>query len=373
MNLKVLIPPVPRSALIALFIVVITKILVLSIGYATTYSHEGYVEPLTILANQFNKWDAPHYLDIARHWYVNVGDPANFIVFFPLYPILVRLATINFSTIELSALIVANVCSLFAFLYLYKLAKLEFNSGIAVKAVLFLSIFPTAYFLSAPYTEGLFFALTIASIYYARLGKWQLSGTLGLFAALTRLAGLLLLPTLIIEYLHQKNWRLPKIDLKLLWLLLPLVGFMIYLNINNQVTGNPFTFMEIERIHWYNYLDPLQGLTQAIHFSSSPFPDNITLGIAPIAFGIFGLLMVLAGFRLRLRLSYTVYLLLSWMLALSTSFWISVPRYVMAAFPLFFVLALLSRKKLVTLGISAIFLVMLCFFTVLFSLHMWAF
>ena len=111
------------------------------------------------------------------------------------------------SYINLSALIVANVCSLIAFIYLYKLAKLEFGEGVAVKAVLFLSVFPTAYFLSAPYTEGLFFAVVIASIYYARLGKWEIAGLMSLFAALTRLAGLLLLPVLLVEYYHQKGWK----------------------------------------------------------------------------------------------------------------------------------------------------------------------
>ncbi len=373
MNHKALIPKIPRPVLLALLVVVLAKVLVLGIGYATTYLNEGLTDPLTILGSQFNRWDAPHYLDIARNWYVNTGDPANFIVFFPLYPILTRLATVDFSTIGLSALIVANVSSLIAFLYLYKLTKFEFGEGVAVKAVLFLSIFPTAYFLSAPYTEGLFFALTIACIYYARIGKWQLAGVLAFFATLTRLAGLLLLPTLLVEYLHQRNWKPWKVDLKFLWVLLPITAFLIYLNINNQVTGDPFTFMEIERFHWYNYLDPIEGLNQAVYFSRSAFPDGVTLGIAPIVFGLFGLLMVIGGFLLRLRPSYNVYLLLSWMLALSTSFWISVPRYVMAAFPLFFVLTLVSKRKMVTLGISVVFLALLCFFTVLFALHKWAF
>jgi 4-amino-4-deoxy-L-arabinose transferase-like glycosyltransferase len=372
-NFRALIPKIPHSVVLALLIIVISKILVLGIGYATTYINQGDLEPLTILSTQFNRWDAPHYLDIARYWYVNEGDPANFIVFFPLYPILIRLATIDFNTINLSALIVANVSSMFAFLYLYKLAKLEFGDGIAVKAVLFMSIFPTAYFLSAPYTEGLFFALTIACLYYARTGKWQLAGVLAFFATLTRLAGLLLLPALIVEYLHQRGWKPWHVDLKILWILLPIVGFLIYLNINNQVTGSPFTFMVIERVHWYNYLDPLEGLNQAIYFSHKPFPDGFTLGTAPIAFGFFGLIMVISGFLLRLRPSLNSYLLLSWMLAMSTSFWISVPRYIMAAFPIFFILALISKRKIVTLLISTVFIALLCLFTVLFALHMWAF
>ena len=158
MRAKALIQNIPNSVKLAILIVITAKILVLSIGYIVTYMNNGPTPSLTIIMNMFDHWDAPHYVDIAKNWYVNTGDPANFIVFFPLYPILIKLFTVDLNYINLSALIVSNVSSLIAFLYLYKLAKLEFNEGIAVKTVLFLSVFPTAYFLSAPYTEGLFFA-----------------------------------------------------------------------------------------------------------------------------------------------------------------------------------------------------------------------
>ena len=57
------------------------------------------------------------------------ANDANFIVFFPLYPLLIRAITFDFAYGNISALIIANVCSLIAFLYLYKLAKLEFNEA----------------------------------------------------------------------------------------------------------------------------------------------------------------------------------------------------------------------------------------------------
>src|SRR5208337_1787294 len=220
-------------------------------------------------------WDAPHYVAIAKNGYVNTGDAANFIVFFPLYPILIRLFTVDFSYINLSALIVSNVCSLVAFSYLYKIAKLEFDDKVAVKAVLFLSVFPTAYFLSAPYTEGLFFALLIASIYYARLGKWQFAGLISFLAALTRIEGLLLLPVLLVEYFHQKGWKPKKTDLNILWIFLTLAGSLIYLNINYQITGNPFTFISKQATHWDVKFGPWTGLTTAYSWArTASYPSN---------------------------------------------------------------------------------------------------
>ena len=374
LNIKALIQKIPRSVKLAVLIVVLAKILVFGIGYAVTYLNSGPDQPLTIIMNMFNHWDAPHYVDIAKNWYVNTGDAANFIVFFPLYPILIRLFTFSFTYINLSALIISNVCSLIAFYYLYKLTKLEFNDSVAVKAVLFLSVFPTAYFLSAPYTEGIFFALVIASIYYARMGKWQFAGLISLFAALTRIAGLLLLPVLAVEYFHQKGWKPRKTDLNILWVFLALAGFLIYLGLNFQVTGSPFTFITVESTHWFNRFDPRAGLTAAYGWArNASYPANITIGLAPLVFAIFGLLMVGVSFWRRLRPVYIVYMFLSWGLAVSTSWWISVPRYVMSMFPMFMLFGLLTNKKAINIAIVALSGAMLCYFTILFALGRWAF
>lgn len=367
---------ISKTAKIALLIFIVAKILVFTVGYLAIYKQTGTF-PASI-TNVFNHWDAPHYTDIAKNWYETdpTLDAYNFIVFFPLYPILIRLFTISLTYINASALIVSNICSIIVFLYLYKLAKHEFNEGVAVKAVLFLSIFPTAYFFSAPYTESLFFALTIASFYYARKGKWSLAGPLGLLASLTRLAGLLLLPVLIIEYYHQKGWKLKKTDLKISWTFLTLAGFLIYLAINNQVTGNPFTFMDIEATHWYNRLDPVTGLINAYHsITGYGYPDNIGLGIAPLAFAIFGLLMVSLSLWKRLRPSYIAYTFLSWSLAVSTSWWISVPRYIMAMFPMFILIGLLLNNKRPVYAIPIIIIsgALLCYFTAIFAIGWWAF
>ena len=374
MNVKALIQSIPRPAKLAILIVVVSKVLVLAVGYSVNALNAADASPLSIVMGMFNRWDAPHYVDIAKDWYVNTGDAANFIAFFPLYPILIRAFTVSFEYINLSALIASNVCSVIAFFYLYKLAKMEFNSDVAVRAVLFLSVFPTAYFLVAPYTEGLFFALTIACVYYARLGRWPLAGVLGLFAALSRIAGLLLLPVLLVEYFHQRGWKLGRVKLSVVWVFLALGGFLVYLAINFQVTGDAFAFLTVQREHWSNTFDPWTGLTRAFSWAANAtYPENITIGVAPIGFGVFGLLMVAAAVWRRMRPVYVVYLFLSWGLAVSTSWWISVPRYVMAMFPMFMLLGVLSKRKTVTVAVVLVSGVLLVFFTVFFAFGWWAF
>ena len=288
----------------------VAKLAVFSIGYASAYTTTlaggGSTEPFQLVMNQFSKWDSPHYLFIAQNGYVNEGDPANFIVFFPLYPLLVRLITFDFAYINLSGLIISNLSSLVAVIYLFKLAKLDYSDSVAKKAVLYLSVFPTAYFLSAVYTESLFLALVIASLYYARNSKWPFAGFLGFLASLTRIAGLLLLPVLVVEYFHQKEWKIRDMNLNLFWTSLPAFGFLSYLLLNHQVTGSFFTFMEIERVHWYQTLDPLGGLSGAVDwFGTASFSESLVYGYAQVAFAVFGLLMVLASCKAKLRPSYS--------------------------------------------------------------------
>ncbi|MCW4031638.1 MAG: hypothetical protein NWE80_04665, partial [Candidatus Bathyarchaeota archaeon] len=97
---------IPHSLKVAILIALIAKLAVFSIGYTTAYTtaltNGDPTEPLQLIMNQFSKWDSPHYMYIAQNGYVNEGDPANFIVFFPLYPLLVRLITFDFAYINLS-------------------------------------------------------------------------------------------------------------------------------------------------------------------------------------------------------------------------------------------------------------------------------
>ncbi len=374
MNLKSKLPPISSTAKLAIIVVLAAKLLVFALGYAVTYINEGPDTPIFVLQHLFNRWDAPHYHSLAQNGYVNTGDEANFIVFFPLYPLLIKAVTFDYSYVNIFALAVANVCSLIAFIYLYKLAKMEFNQGAALKTVLFLSVFPTAYFLTVPYTEGLFFALVIACFYYARKNSWALAGLLGFLASLTRLAGLLVLPALLVEYFHQTGWKPKKMRWNIVFTFSALAGFLIYLGLNTVVTGNPFTFMDIEASHWFNTFDPLSGLTAAFGWATNgDFTSNITIGAAPIAFAVFGLVMVGVAVWKRLRPAYTVYMFLSWGLAVSTSWWVSVPRYIMAMFPMFMLMGAYSNRKTVNAVIVAFSLAWLCFFTVLFALGWWAF
>src|ERR671929_843838 len=83
----------------------------------------------------WNRWDAPHYLDIARDGYVSEGVQSRWIVFYPLYPWLVRAAAFVFGDYLFSAFFVSALASLAAGLLLYRLAALDEDRPTALAAV----------------------------------------------------------------------------------------------------------------------------------------------------------------------------------------------------------------------------------------------
>jgi Gpi18-like mannosyltransferase len=369
----------------------ISKFAVFAIAYVSTYfTNGGPTDPGYILLLELVRWDSQQYLHIAQFGYVNQGDAANGIAFFPFYPFLIRIITFDFSYAGLSGLVISNVCSILTVVHLFRLVKLDYNDGVAKKTILFLCIFPTACFLSAAYTESVFLALTISSLYYARNSKWSLAGLLGVLSALTRITGLVLVPALIIEYLYQKKWtiKLEKalsldgfssytimfkgLDWKFLWSLVPGLGFLIYLFINFIVTGNPLTFASIQSTHFFQDFNPLAGWESAIgHWTTASYPFNLTIGLSQLIFATFGYLMIVAGYKLKLRPSYQICMFFTWFFAVSTSFWLSVPRYTLVIFPQFIVLALLSTRKSVTIIITILSLAVFLYYTWWFATGQW--
>ena len=69
----------------------------------------------------------------------------------------------------------------------------------------FVSVFPTALFFQAVYSEALFLLLTLLAFWWARDRRWALAGLAGLLAALTRSSGLLLVVPLAVLWWEQRR------------------------------------------------------------------------------------------------------------------------------------------------------------------------
>src|SRR3990172_8224228 len=362
------------KGLISRYKEIIVIVLVMIFGsYLFSYlSYESLLNrPSPSLLDLWNKWDSPSYLDIAKNGYRKFGDEMWVrIVFFPLYPFFIRLFALVLKNYKLSALVVSNLAYVIACFYLYRLVLRSYTEEAAIRSVLYMSVFPTAYFFHAGCTESLFLALTIASFYYARGDRWLLAGLIGMLASATRITGIFLVPALLIEYLSQKEFRVSNIKLSFIYLGLIPIGFTAYLVINYLTFENAFAFLKAEKEYWHKTPSPpwirLQGAWDYLWWKEGAPALRVTVGGAEFVFGIFGLLCTIWTF-IRLRVSYGVYMLLTWAAATSTSFLLSVPRYTLSMFPLFILLALGGGRREIHYLITIVFLLLYSLFLITFA------
>lgn len=314
--------------------------------------------------NTWIRWDGPHYVDIAKNWYQTTGDPINFIVFYPLYPILIKISNVVLGNFNLSAIIISWIFSISASVFLYELVLLDFNKRVALLSVWFLNIFPTAYFLQVAYTESLFLTTSLATLYFYRKRSFVKSGLIGAFASMTRINGVLLLPVFLME---SKN-----LGKNLIALLLTPVGFFIYLLINLLIFNDPLYFSTILSSHWYKQLVwPWVSIRNLINFYPNQTGDYYYLFLAELI-TIFLLAIATLLVYIKVRKSYSIYMFLNLLLFTSTSFIMSTPRYALVLFPIFILLAIINNKFLLIL-ISTISLLLLFLLTYQYTQGKWAF
>jgi hypothetical protein len=326
-----------------------------------------------LLLAVWGRWDAVHYLDIAT-----IGYHGFDMAFFPLYPLLIAGLGSVIGNHLIAGLIISNVALFFGLLYLYKLVEHEFDRNVARRAIFYISIFPTAVFFSAVYTESLFFFLTVASFYYMRERRWWLAGVFGFFAAMTRVEGVLLVVPFAIEWcvshwndVRQSQEALIKGLRDLVPIVLIPIGLSLYMGYLWVLNGDALYFSHVQS-HWNrHFAAPWTSVINAFHkvaTSTSPQTQaNQTLELVFTALMIF---VLIAGWR-RLKPSYIAYMALSILVPMSTSSLMSMPRFALVLFPMFAILALWGKRPSVNNAIVAFSLPLLGLFTVLFADWYW--
>lgn len=113
----------------------------------------------------WDRWDALNYQKLAQFGYSATGELQPLLAFYPLYPWTVRLFAFFTRDYLFSAFIISTVASLATAIVLLRLVELDYSKELAQRAVWFLFIFPTSYFLHIGYTESLFLMLALSCVY----------------------------------------------------------------------------------------------------------------------------------------------------------------------------------------------------------------
>ena len=324
--------------------------------------------------NIWSHWDGEHYVTLAMGGYLHPPDNVS-PAFFPLYPLLLRsFAELLGGPITKEALsVLAPLLSLlflpFALYFIYYIALDAFDERVAKGTVLILAFFPTTFFLNAAYTESLFLALSAGSLWAIRVRKDLLVAcVLAALAAATRNVGVFLVVPLMYEWIkdvERFRWRG-------IYLLLAPGGLFAYMGYLWVRFGDPLLFYSAQESWGRQATGPLDTASRAwasavegagrllghdlwVHPTLSNVANQLAgaSNFFNLAFFVFAVVVLLAGSR-YLPLSLTVYGLL--LVAPATLFGtpgsplMGTPRYVLVAFPVFIVLALLFKNRLLLGG-----------------------
>ncbi len=191
--------------------------------------------------SSLTSWDAVYYIDIAGDGYQAgpVNGPYPDDVFFPLYPVTIRMgAVVVGNDLPLAGVLVANLAGLGALVVVYALMRRRLAPGPSMLATTLVALQPGAVAFSMAYSDSLFLLLVCGSLLAAECRSRPLAGLLAGLAALTRLQGVLLLVPLLILF-AQQDGRRPRRSW--LWSLGAPIGLGIFCVAIGRVTGDLLT------------------------------------------------------------------------------------------------------------------------------------
>ncbi len=341
-----------------LLVFLVTRLLVLVVLVAVETTQPAPPEGIRAddrpILGSLTAWDGGYYLDIVENGYRAEADPFPNYAFFPAYPVLVRGATLlTGGDISLAAVIVSNVALFAALIAFYALSLRHLTPDRGIWALWFLLLAPGAIGFSMSYTEGLFLIFACGAFFAAETRRPWAVGILLALAALTRVPGILLLLPIVVMYIGRDGWR-PTRD----WipLLLPIIALGVFFLYLWDLTGDPLATFSAQD-YWRStgpnaeelvatQVDETSEATMVISTAPSYV---IGLWIATIAFYAF----LFVYFRHdRLPAAYWIVALLGIVGVFASGKLLSAPRYIVASFPFYWVLA--NRSSLV--GRSAVLL-----------------
>jgi hypothetical protein len=307
-------------------------------------------EPWSAFLSTWQRWDALWYQQIAEHGY-QAGNGT--VAFNPLYPLLSRIVSLPLGgQVVLAELVVSSAAFLVSMGLLYRIARLDSGPIASRLAVLLTALFPTGFFLLAPYTDSLYLALTLAAFWLARRGRPWAAGLAGFAAALTRgVFGVFLVLPLAFEYMRQRRQQGKGPGLELLAAALPALGFIGVNAYYHLVVGERGSLLGQQAAFGYQIVPPWEALAASwAHIASSGDLIEALNLVCLLGFGLLALVLIT-----RRQIGYALYAVPYLALLFTREMWysplMSDSRYVLVLFPCFMLVATwLARRPWLAAG-----------------------
>jgi hypothetical protein len=307
-------------------------------------------------AESFAAWDSGWYFTVARRGYY--FDPAgqSNIAFFPLYPLLMRALAWPFGggdrALWIAGAVLSCVCLFLALTVLHRLAEKTLGGREAARrTVLYVAVFPFAYFFTQVYTESLFLLVTVAAVAAAGASRWGWAGLFGFLAALTRPNGILIGVPLALLALRDRP-RPAALARRALALVPVPAGLALFSTFAYRLSGDPLAWLHAQA-HWgytvgnrpwvelMRLLDGLERSGLYGYFFSDPLAAYYFVhGAVALA----ALALLPSVFR-RLGLALGAYVAVSLCLPLSGNALEGIGRYTATLFPFFMLLGGIRSQR----------------------------
>lgn len=284
------------------------------------------------------RWDGAFYLAIVRHGYpasvpVGTGPEAQSpIAFFPGYPLLVRIGSLDG---RVSPTLVGIALSLaagaVAVAALWELARRLTDEANADRTVLLYCFLPPAFVLTMVYADALYLALTIVCLLLLLDRRWLGAGAAAMAAGAVRPNAAVLTLTCawaaIAAIRASRDWR------ALVAPVLAPLGALAYLGYLAARTGEPRAFFLVQERGWDNRID--LGAANLARVAEAVTGDKAVLMtvaiVGALAATAFAVVLFVGSRPPSVLVVYTVGVVA---LAVFASNPVSLPRFLLAAFPL---------------------------------------
>jgi hypothetical protein len=325
-------------------------------------------------------WDGGWYTRIVEGGYDETKSTA---AFWPLYPLLVALVReITRTSPETAGVIVSHLALLGALLMLHRLVRDRHGEEIATRSIWLLALSPVAFFFSAFYTEALFLFVSVSAIWLARTSRWAWAAlALGL-ATLTRSTGLLVLIPVGLALVRQwrETGRVPwRPGVQVAAGAAGPIAFAAHLD---RIWGEPLLMFRVQERWDRQFAPPWESLwngfrrTELLYVNARhacaeaardltwrSCRDAIGLPVDSISDDLATWTAIVALLLLPLVIRWldaadalygAALLVVPLMSGIPADPLVSLPRYLLVAYPFFVVLAMLTRNRRLFVGMMAI-------------------
>ncbi|MBO4298276.1 MAG: hypothetical protein J5602_00845 [Clostridia bacterium] len=360
-------------------VMLVSRLLILASAMVGSVLTGSLDKLFTAAISHWVRWDASDYIDLARLGYI--AEKPELLIFLPLYPLIVRVvATLCLGHYVFAGFLVSNLCLMGSGWALYHIVNAQYGERTARRAVLLLMFAPLSLVFSVPYAESMFLMFTLLAVLFAHNRRFAWAGVFGMLSAATRLIGVLVFVPVFMEslkYLHTLDLRrrnpgrfFSKLGLYALTSLLIFLGTGVYLIVNRVVAGHPLAFVETLSTEWSQTFGSIWN-TQSYSIQSAFNYGDIAWQLGtwiPQSLYIFAIALVILTMSTTIPPADGLYAWLYLVITMSPSWMLSGPRTLTSMYPLYIMLALVSRKKWYYVALMVISVMMMCFFGYMYAL-----